>query len=56
MFYVDADSDQVIWLGRDAPAPRALDQQLRLRHYLRSYGFKMLQEPSRTQPRRSNSD
>ncbi|GAB1384642.1 DUF1887 family protein [Burkholderiales bacterium] len=49
MFYVDADSDQVIWLGRDAPAPRALDQQLRLRHYLRSYGFKMLQEPCRTQ-------
>lgn len=48
MFYVDADTDQVIWLGKDEPEPQSLQQQLRLRHYLRSYGFSLpaaLQRP-----------
>jgi hypothetical protein len=38
-FYVDVDTDQVSWLHKDAPTPRSLTEQLRLRHYLRSYGF-----------------
>ena len=47
MFYVDADTDQVIWLGKDEPEPQALQQQLRLRHYLRSYGFSLPAAPQR---------
>ncbi len=39
MFYVDADTDQVIWLGENAADPLPLQHQLRLRHYLQSYGF-----------------
>ncbi|HMM45151.1 MAG TPA: DUF1887 family CARF protein [Candidatus Macondimonas sp.] len=40
VFYVDVDTDEVIWL---APAPhrQALGQQLRLRHYLGGYGFSL---------------
>lgn len=53
MFYVDADTDQVIDLatqtGEAAPAPHAISQQLKLRHYLRSYGFELTQDPQRTQ-------
>lgn len=38
MFYVDADTDELIWLT--APARRqSLKKQLRLRHYLAGYGF-----------------
>ena len=50
MFYVDADSDQVIWLERDQTAPQPLQQQLRLRHYLQSYGFSFTGKPDRAQP------
>lgn len=50
MFYVDADSDQVIWLGRDEAAPQPLQQQLKLRHYLQSYGFSFTGKPDRAQP------
>lgn len=49
MFYVDADSDHVIWLGRNEAAPQPLQQQLRLRHYLQSYGFSFTEKPQRTQ-------
>ena len=38
-FYVDVDTDEVIWIGHQAPVPQALGQQLRLSHYLRSYGY-----------------
>ena len=38
MFYVDADTDELVWLSE--PARRQpLKQQLRLRHYLAGYGF-----------------
>lgn len=49
MFYVDADSDRVIWLGQDDRPPQPLQQQLRLRHYLRSYGFELAEKPNRAQ-------
>lgn len=47
-FYVDVDTDTVIWLDRENP-PQPLDQQLRLRHYLRAYGFELPEPPSRPQ-------
>ncbi len=49
MFYVDADTDRVIWLGKDNPQPQALQQQLKLRHYLRSYGVEIAAKPNRVQ-------
>lgn len=49
MFYVDADTDRVIWLGKDEAPPQPLQQQLRLPHYLRSYGFELTRKPVRTQ-------
>lgn len=39
VFYVDADTDEVIWIGANAPPPHRLTEQLRLRHYLAAYGF-----------------
>ena len=50
MFYVDADTDRAIWLGHDKKAPQPLREQLRLRHYLRSYGFELQNKPNRSQP------
>jgi len=41
MFYVDVDTDQVSWLGRDQPPSQPLTEHLRLRHYLSGYGFKI---------------
>lgn len=49
MFYVDADTDRVIWLGQNETSPQALQQQLKLRHYLRSYGFEITAKPNRSQ-------
>lgn len=40
VFYVDVDTDEVIWLGNE-PWRQKLSEQLRLRHYLRGYGFEM---------------
>lgn len=37
VFYVDADTDEVIWLGKRAG--QRLTEHLRLRHYLMGYGF-----------------
>ncbi len=37
-FYIDVDTDEVIWLDRSRPAHK-LTAALRLRHYLQSYGF-----------------
>jgi hypothetical protein len=54
VFYVDVDTDEVIWL---APAPhrQPLQQQLRLRHYLGGYGFR-LDEGIQRQPRARRHD
>jgi hypothetical protein len=51
VFYVDVDTDEVIWL---APIPhrQPLQQQLRLPHYLGGYGFSLddgIQRPRREQ-------
>lgn len=39
MFYVDVDTDEVIWLGKDAAPRQILTAHLRLSHYLRGYGY-----------------
>lgn len=39
VFYVDADTDEVIWLGNRAGERQRLTEHLRLRHYLMGYGF-----------------
>ncbi len=55
MFYVDLDTDEIIWLGK--PARRQpLNEQLRLRHYLGGYGFTLEQGIQRppAQVRHSN--
>lgn len=39
MFYVDLDTDEVIWLGDNAAPRQKLGLQLRLAHYLRTYGY-----------------
>ncbi|HQQ68699.1 MAG TPA: DUF1887 family CARF protein [Alicycliphilus sp.] len=49
MFYVDADTDQAIWFGQEEKPPQKLQEQLRLRHYLRSYGFALADKPQRPQ-------
>ncbi len=36
-FYVDVDTDRIVWLDKTRPS-QALSHQLRLRHYLRGYG------------------
>ena len=41
VFYVDVDTDEVIWLGKNAPPRRKLTEQLRLRHYLMGYGYRL---------------
>jgi hypothetical protein len=43
VFYVDADTDEVIWLAPKARR-QPLSQQLRLRHYLRGYGFRLIED------------
>ena len=48
-FYVDVDTDQVVWLDKTRPA-QALTQQLRLRHYLRGYGVTLAEGIERPQP------
>ncbi len=49
MFYVDADTDRAIWLGQDKTPPHPLQEQLKLRHYLRSYGVELTSKPNRSQ-------
>lgn len=46
VFYVDADTDEVIWLSEEARR-QPLAQQLRLTHYLRGYGFTLPQGVAR---------
>ncbi len=47
-FYVDVDTDEVILLGRESYR-RKLSEQLRLPHYLRSYGFNLVESIQRPQ-------
>lgn len=49
MFYVDVDTDRAIWLGQDKTPAHPLKEQLKLRHYLRSYGFELTKKPNRPQ-------
>jgi hypothetical protein len=49
-FYIDADTDHVVWLGRDAPPARKLNERVRLRHYLAAYGIGIDGELQRREP------
>jgi len=49
MFYVDVDTDEVIWLGKGAAPRQKLTESSRLRHYLMAYGFS-LGESAKTPP------
>lgn len=49
MFYVDVDTDRVTWLSPRGLPYHALTEQLRLRHYLQSYGFNLTNKPHRPQ-------
>lgn len=55
VFYVDADTDEVIWLAPVRHRQR-LSQQLRLRHYLRGYGFTLTQGVPRPHNERRYDD
>lgn len=46
-FYVDVDTDHVVWLGREPLPPRKLNENVRLRHYLRAYGIEIEGELAR---------
>ncbi len=50
VFYVDVDTDEIIWLGKNMPPTRKLTEQLRLRHYLMGYGFTPTNSIDRPQP------
>lgn len=54
-FYVDVDTDTIAWLDRESP-PQRLGEQLRLRHYLRSYGFELPESPTRPQISRAQRE
>jgi len=53
-FYVDVDTDAIVWLDR-TPGKK-LAEQLRLRHYLKSYGFELPDSPVRPQITRDQRD
>jgi hypothetical protein len=55
VFYVDIDTDEVIWLSPE-PRRQKLSQQLRLPHYLRSYGFSLENRLQPLQPKRPHHD
>jgi hypothetical protein len=50
VFYVDVDTDEAIWLGKDTAQRHKLTEQLRLRHYLMGYGFDLANGVERPQP------
>lgn len=56
IFYVDADTDEVIWLGKQAAPRRKLTEQLRLRHYLMGYGFELHNGVERPQPSQHHNE
>ena len=39
IFYIDVTTDEIIWLGKNAPPKRKLATQIRLTHYLQGYGY-----------------
>lgn len=49
IFYVDADTDQALWLGKDKRPAHKLGEHLRLVHYLRSYGYTPTARPHKPQ-------
>lgn len=51
-FYVDADTDSITWLDKQM-AGKKLAEQLRLRHYLKAYGFELEATPERPQATRA---
>jgi hypothetical protein len=55
VFYVDVDTDEVIWLGKGRKR-HALEHQLRLSHYLRGYGFTLKNGVERPQPNQRHND
>ena len=48
-FYVDVDTDQIIWLDQDLHT-QALTEHLRLRHYLLGYGYTLAEGINRPAP------
>lgn len=50
VFYVDVDTDEVIWLGKGAEPRQRLASHLRLAHYLRGYGYRPEGSVDRPQP------
>lgn len=50
VFYVDVDTDEVIWLGKGAAPRQRLTAHLRLTHYLRGYGYTPEGPVDRPQP------
>ena len=55
VFYVDVDTDEVIWLGKGSLRHK-LNQQLRLTHYLRGYGITLKNGVERPQPNQRHND
>lgn len=56
VFYVDVDTDEIIWLGKNMPPARKLTQQLGLGNYLMSYGFTLPNSIERPLPNRQHND
>ncbi|KXW57589.1 CRISPR-associated protein [Ferrovum myxofaciens] len=50
VFYVDVDTDEVIWIIDKAQHNHKLTEHLRLRHYLLGYGFEIDGQVERPQP------
>lgn len=55
-FYVDVDTDEVIWLGHNAAPRQRLSAHLRLAHYLRGYGYTPEGAVERPQPDARHKD
>ena len=55
VFYVDVDTDEVIWLGQGTQRKK-LVAQLRLPHYLKGYGFHLEQGIERPSPDRRHNE
>ena len=55
VFYVDVDTDEVIWLGRENQRKK-LAAQLRLPHYLKGYGFQLAESIARPPAERRHNE
>ena len=55
VFYVDVDTDEVIWLGHGTQRKK-LAAQLRLPHYLKGYGFHLEKGIERPSPDRRHNE